>query len=174
MNHVIASTVLSASLLIGGCRGSADRDHAKPGAASTSSGGPTGDIDVCGLMPAATIAQITGKAFTSADNKDKEPMKAFGDYSCDYTGPNQLTLSIVTHHGKLGYENMIHAIKAAGQNVVDVPGIGDAAFSSSIPPERLSVLYGDITIGISGWTELPIDQAKQIIGQLHDKLTIPK
>jgi len=173
MNHVIASAVLGATLLIGGCRGSDpgnDRDHATPNAAPISAGGLSGDVDVCGLMPAATIAQITGKQFTNADGKDNVHTKSFGVYSCNYTGSNQLSLSIVGKNGKLAYDGIIRAINTAGQKVVDVPGIGDAAFSSP-PMARLKVLYGDITIGLSGWTDLPLDQAKQIIRQLHDKMT---
>lgn len=140
----------------------------KPGAAASASGGLTADVDVCGLMPAATIAQITGKTFTEAKEDDT---KSYRLYACRYAGPNPLSISIVGLHGKPGYGSTIEALKGAGQAVVDVPGIGDAAFSSNSQLARLEVLYGDVTIAVTDWADLPLDQAKQIASQLHDKMT---
>lgn len=124
---------------------------------------------MCELMPAAAIAQITGKSFTTAQGHDAGNTRASGVYSCNYTGSNQLRLSVVTKGTKQGYDAKMQAMKTTA-DVQDVPGIGDAAFSSSSLLVRLEVLYGDIAIIVSGWTDLPLDQAKQIISQLHDKM----
>jgi hypothetical protein len=145
---------------------SSSKDKSPTPAASAA---PAGDVDVCGLMPAATIAQITGKSFTTAEEDDT---KSYRIYSCNYTGAGeQLKISILGKSAKVGYDANLDALKSAGQKSTTVPGLGDAAFTSDIAMYQLVVLYGDLSISVGGTNDSTLDQRKQIVNQLHDKLT---
>lgn len=170
MNRVGLAILLAAF----GCTESSSTPSAKaaaPAAPKAAETAPAVDVNVCGLMPAATVAQITGKQFTSAAEDDT---KSYRLYACDYTAPPptplQLRISIIGKNGKIGYDASQHSLKEAGRKVTPVSGIGDAAYTSDGPWAILKVLYADTSIDLTGMSEVSVDQAKQIVAQLHEKM----
>jgi hypothetical protein len=146
-------------------------------AGSGSSGGLKGAVNVCELMPASRISQITGKTFTMTKEDDTASYKLF---SCDYTTDptvggataEQMDLNVIGMGGAVGLSADIDAAKQVNNkltNLTPVSGIGDKAYGGGIEA-HLEVLYGDVLIKISGLTEVTTDQGKQIISELHSKL----
>ena len=142
-----------------------------------SGGGLKGSVNVCSLMPAATLSQITGKTFAKAEEDDTP---SYQIYKCKYTTDptaggvtgEQLDLDILGKGGAVGLQANVDAanqVKSSLTALTPVSGIGDKAYGGGIEA-RLEVLYGDTLIKISGLTEITIDQGKQIISQLHSKL----
>jgi hypothetical protein len=139
-----------------------------------SSDGLKGAVNVCALMPPATLSQITGKQFTMTEPNNTPSYQL---YSCNYTSPvaqgaNQLSLDIIGKDGAVGLSADVDAAKQVNNKLTSltpVSGIGDKAYGGGIQG-RLEVLYGDTLIKISGLTDVTTDQAKQIITQLHSKL----
>ncbi len=147
-------------------------------AASGSSGGLKGAVNICALMPASRISEITGKTFTMTKEDDTPSYKLF---SCDYTTdptvaggatPQQLTLDIVGKNGAIALSADVDAAKQVNNkltNLTPVSGIGDKAYGGGLEA-HLEVVYGDVLIKISGLTEVTTDQGKQIVSELHSKL----
>ncbi len=154
--------------------GASTKPATKAGAGSGSSGGLAGAINVCALLPATTLSQITGKQFTMTERDDTPSYKI---YSCNYTstvpqGANQMDLNVVGKNGAAGFAADLDAAnqsKSSLTQLKQVSGIGDKALGGGIQG-RLEVLYGDVLIRISGLTEVTVDQGKQIISRLHAKL----
>lgn len=143
-----------------------------------SGGGLKGAVNICSLMPASRVSQITGKTFTMTKEDDTPSYKL---YSCDYSTdptvaggatPEQMDLDIVGMGGAVGLSADVDAAKQVNNkltNLTPVSGIGDKAYGGGLEA-RLEVLYGDVLIKISGLTEVTTDQGKQIISELHSKL----
>jgi hypothetical protein len=167
------SSKASASTQTGGSSSGSAKSATKTG--SGGSGGQVkGAVNVCELMPAATLSQLTGKQFTSAEPDNTPSYKL---YSCNYTstvaqGANQLDLDVEGENGAIALSADVDAAKSVNNNLTNltpVSGIGDKAYGGGIQG-HLEVLYGDVLIKISGVTDVSTDQGKQIIGQLHSKL----
>ncbi len=133
-----------------------------------------GSVNICALMPAATISQLTGKQFTTTETDNTSSYQL---YSCNYTstvaqGSNQLALDIIGNNGAIALSADVDAAKSVNNkltNLTPVTGIGDKAYGGGIQG-HLEVLYGDILIKLSGGTDVTTGQGKQIISQLHSKL----
>jgi hypothetical protein len=189
---LVASATAAASLA--GCGGSS-KSHtssaAQPAGAASSktatkagsggsgnSGGLPSAVNVCQLVPASRISQITGKTFTMAKEDDTPSYKL---YSCNYTTDptagggataQQLDLDIVGENGAIALSADVDAAKQVNNkvtNLAPVSGIGDKAYGGGIEA-HLEVVYGDVLIKLSGGTDTTIDQSKQIISELHSKL----
>jgi len=184
----------TAAASLAGCGGSSKSSTSsavQPAAASSSkaatkagsggaggSGGLPSSVNICQLLPASRISQITGKTFTMAKEDDTPAYKL---YSCNYTTdptvggaatPEQLDLDIIGKNGATALSSDVDAAKQVNNkitNLTPVSGIGDKAYGGGIEA-HLEVVYGDILIKLSGGTETTIDQSKQIIGELHSKL----
>ncbi|HEY4378225.1 MAG TPA: hypothetical protein VGM93_13755 [Acidimicrobiales bacterium] len=121
------------------------------GGGGSSGGGKT--IDVCSLMPVATVAQITGEHVTTgAADSDDKVLASSGIFNCNYTGadddPAQVDLTVTTKNGKIGFDADLQAassVKAAGTKMIS--GLGDKAFSSI---DGVHALFGDVEIQVSG------------------------
>jgi hypothetical protein len=127
-------------------------------------------VDVCSLMPVATIAKIVGKPLEMAQRDDTPSYKQYG---CNYTdkvtssgGGDQLELGIEGLDASQGYAADLSAMSSQARAVA---GIGDKAFTAGLLAQ-LEVLYGDVLIKITGLTAPTIGQGKQIISDLHAKL----
>ena len=172
-----SSSKASTSAAAQGGGGSSNTSAPKTGS-SGSSGGLKGAVNICSLMPASRISQITGKTFTMTKEDDTPSYKL---YSCDYTSdptagggatPEQMDLDIVGMDGAAGLSGDVDAAKQVNNkltNLTPVSGIGDKAYGGGIEA-HLEVLYGDVLIKISGVTDVTTDQGKQIISELHSKL----
>jgi hypothetical protein len=160
--------------------GSSSKAAAKAASGGTggSGGQLKGDVNICQLMPASRISQITGKTFTMSKEDDTPSYKL---YSCSYTTDptvggattaEQMDLDILGKGGAIGLQANVDAanqVKSSVTALHPVSGIGDKAYGGGIEA-HLEVLYGDVLIKISGLTAVTEDQGKQIIGELHSKL----
>ncbi len=163
----------SASAQTGGSSNGSAKSAAKTGSGGSGSGLKS-SVNVCELMPAATLSQLTGKQFTSAEPDNTPSYKL---YSCNYTstvaqGANQLDVDVEGENGAIALSADVDAAKSANNKLTDltsVSGIGDKAYGGGIQG-HLEVLYGDVLIKISGVTDVSTDQGKAIISQLHSKL----
>lgn len=142
-----------------------------PGGSSPGAAGSlTGNVDVCSLMPVATIAKIVGKPLDMAQRDDTP---SYQQYGCNYTdkvtssgGGDQLELGIEGLDASQGYAADLSAMSSQARAVA---GIGDKAFTAGLLAQ-LEVLYGDVLIKITGLTAPTIGQGKQIISDLHARL----
>jgi hypothetical protein len=85
--------------------GAAGSSSATASAGSAAPAGATTKLDVCGALPAAMAAQITGTSFTSS-----KPGEVSGVvFSCEYDGPNAalLQISVSTQDGTGAYDAMV-------------------------------------------------------------------
>jgi hypothetical protein len=143
------------------------------GGSGSAGGGLKGSVNICSLMPPATLSQITGKQF---DKTEEDNTASYQIYACDYTSStqigNQLRIDILGKDGAVGIDADVAAanqVKSSITALHPVSGIGDKAYGGGIEA-HLEVLYGDTLIKISGGTDISTDQGKQIISQLHSKL----
>jgi hypothetical protein len=132
-------------------------------------------VNICALLPPATLSQITGKQFT---HTEEDNTASYGIYACNYTndasaqGINQLRVDVLSKGGAVGLDADVAAAKQVKSSLValhPVSGIGDKAYGGGIQA-HLEVLYGDALYKISGGTDITEDQGKQIITQLHSKV----
>ena len=164
-----------AALVVGACSKEA-ASGTSPAAAPTTAPKPAGkdvptNLNICELMPPATVSKITGTTFDKAERDDTPSYHLF---ACNYTSgpptPRQMRISMIGKNGKIGFDGTAETLTKTKHALQPVSGIGDAAYTSDGPWCRLAVLYGDVKLDITGWDELTVDQAKQIISGLHDKM----
>jgi hypothetical protein len=138
-------------------------------AAPGQAGGGTSESDglghpanICQLMPAATVAKLTGEPITVAKEDDTLSYKT---YVCDYTssdGTTGLRITVLADDAAPGYDAGVQAAGSAGK---PIKGLGDKAFSSIL---GLQALYGNVSITVS---DLPSDEASAtLIRALQPKL----
>jgi hypothetical protein len=172
LGTLIAGTALVAMSMTacsssGGSSPAAAAAKGKPAAAG--GGGGTGvtdglghPVNVCSLLPAATVAQVTGEPITVATEQDTPSVKL---YSCSYTsanGASGLDVSVLAMYAAAGYEGTLNA---NGSGAKQISGLGDKAFSAIT---GLTALYGNVSINVSN---LQSDSAaEQLIKTLQPKL----
>ncbi len=157
----------------GGGTSSSSSPAAKKSGSSGSSGQLKGAVNICSLMPPATLSQLTGEQF---DKTEQDNTVSYQIYACNYTSStqvgNQLRIDILGKGGAVGIDADVAAAKQVKSSLTTlhpVSGIGDKAYGGGIQAQ-LEVLYGDTLIKISGGTTITEAQGKQIITQLHAKL----
>ena len=105
--HLAASAVLAITVLVAACSSSAGGTPAQPPptrqtSASAPGGAPaspapaasdatnaataSSNVDVCTLLPAATVAQLTGTKVTKADPQKLPQAASMSIATCNYTG----------------------------------------------------------------------------------------
>jgi hypothetical protein len=148
-------------------------------AAPAQPAGAVTKFDVCGALPAATAAQITGIAFTTTKSRSVRGIS----FTCEYDGPDSalLQVSVQTQGGKVVYGSIVAALKAVGHPPVPVSGVGDEAFSEPNPEGNagsegassiasFGARYGDTFIQVGGLTYVTAAQGTKIAEELHGKL----
>jgi hypothetical protein len=148
------------------------------GGGTVAPAGVTKNVDLCSVLPASAVSQITGTTFTKA-----KASATAGVFECEYHGPNYvlLQISVTTQAGGLGYDQTVSSLKTVGYPPNSVPGVGDKAFSEPDPNGNagsagasafasFGALYGDTYVQIGGLTYVTADQGTQIAEQLHNKL----
>ncbi len=124
-------------------------------------------VDVCAILPAATVAQVTGLAVTSGEADDTP---SYGLFACNYTGGlNQVRIDVEKQNPKIGYEADLQALQDAGQHPTMVSGIGKGAYTGGVTA-ALAVLYDDAFIKVDGYSQVTVDQAEQLIEKLHSQI----
>ena len=132
------------------------------GGAGSVSDGLGHPVNVCSLLPVATVASITGEPLTVATEDGTLAAKA---YVCDYTsadGTSELRVTVEAMGASAGYDS---ALQAAGAGAKQISGLGDKANSSIL---GLDALFGSVSITVSN---PPSDAAAEtIIRTLQPKL----
>jgi hypothetical protein len=192
MRRLTVTLAFGAVLLVAvsGCKASSTGGTAAGGAASggthtssaktTAAGGGGGDAladahlpastDICTLMPPATVAKITGHGFTKGETDNTPSYELF---NCNYTGSDfsQMDLSVIGKGGSVGYQADVDALTETGHKQTPISGLGDKAFLATIAgTPQADVVYGPMLVKMSGFSELSVDQVKQLATMLHDKL----
>jgi hypothetical protein len=180
--------ILLAGLMVAGCSSSSTKSGTTSNAAATGNSGgssasgsttpPSGGsksghggsvsdglghpVNVCQLLPVATVASVSGENLTQAKEDDTPSYKI---YACDYSnaaGTDGLDVSVLAEGAAPGYDG---ALSAAGTGAKQISGLGDKAFSSIL---GLQALFGNVSITVSN---LPSDQASAtLIRDLQPKL----
>jgi hypothetical protein len=121
-------------------------------------------VNICTLLPVATVASITGEPLTVATEQDTLSYKT---YACNYTsadGTSGVLVTVLAMDAAAGYDATLSAtnqVVAAKQ----ISGLGDKAFSG---PLGLEALFGNVSISV---TNLQSDDAAEtLIRTLQPKL----
>ena len=118
-------------------------------------------VNVCALLPVATVASVSGESLTVATEDDTLSYKI---YVCDYTnsaGTSGLRVSVLALDAAAGYDGDVQADSGAKQ----ISGLGDKAFSGTLGQEAL---FGNVVIKVSN---LQSDAAAEtLIRTLQPKL----
>jgi len=119
-------------------------------------------VNVCSLLPADTVATITGEPITKADEDDTISYKI---YACDYSsadGTSGLRVSVLALDAAVGYDANL---QANGTGAKQISGLGDKAFSAITGVEAL---FGNVSITVSNLQS--DDAAESLIRTLQPKL----
>ncbi|MFI5259940.1 MAG: hypothetical protein ACHQ01_10090 [Candidatus Limnocylindrales bacterium] len=121
-------------------------------------------VNICTLLPVATVASIAGEPLTVATEQDTPSYKT---YTCNYTsadGTSGLTVSVLAMDAAAGYDAELQATQAV-VSPNPISGLGDKAFSG---PLGLEALFGNVSISV---TDLQSDAAAEtLIRTLQPKL----
>ena len=125
--------------------GATAQGQAQGGGAGSVNDGLGHTVNVCTLLPVATVASITGEPLTVATEQDTLPTKT---YQCDYTssdGTFEVLITVFAMAAAIGYD-----LDLAGTNQVttakQISGLGDKAFSG---PLGLEALFGNVCITVA-------------------------
>lgn len=184
MRKVLAALALGAAIIASSSACTSSSTASSSGGGSTGGGKvvtAAGDdahlatsTNICTLLPAATVAQITGTKFDTA-KPDNTP--SYELFSCEYTSSAVLGAELVVNvegkDGSAGYGAETDAYTATGHTPTPIAGLGDKAFTTSIAGGaigQVDALFGPELIKVGGLTSVTTDQAKQLIDDIHAKL----
>jgi hypothetical protein len=121
-------------------------------------------VNICTLLPVATVASVTGEPITVATEQDTLSYKT---YACNYTsadGTSGVLLTVLAMDAAVGYDATLSAtnqVVAAKQ----ISGLGDKAFSG---PLGLEALFGNVSISVTNAASDAV--AETLIRTLQPKL----
>jgi Protein of unknown function (DUF3558) len=136
---------------------------------ASSGGGSVADglghpVNVCSLLPAATVASITGEPITKAQEQDLPGIKG---YNCNYTsadGTSGLVVNVLAEDAAAGFAANEQAEDSVMKGRV-ITGLGDKAYSNI---SGLQALFGNVLIIVAN---LQSDSAAEtLIRTLQPKL----
>jgi hypothetical protein len=170
VSHLRNVSVLAAGIgvvaVLAACGPSSNSGAAAPADNVAAGGGSSDDaighpVTVCGLLPAATVAQVTGEPITVAQEQDTPSYKL---YSCNYTsadGTSGLSISVLGLDASPGYDGALQADSSAKP----ISGLGDKAFSGIT---GLHALFGNVGITVANLTS--DTAAEQLIRMIQPKI----
>lgn len=136
---------------------------AGPAVAGTVEDGIGHPVNVCDVLPVATVASITGETLTVATEDDT---LAYKIYACTYTnaaGTAEVRVSVLALDAAAGFDGGLQVALTTGGK--QIAGLGDKADSSALGVEAL---FGNVSISVSN---APSDDvAATIIKTLQPKL----
>jgi hypothetical protein len=135
--------------------------QAGAGSAGSVNDGIGHPVNVCDLLPMATVASITGEPLTVAKEDDTADYKL---YSCSYTsanGTSGVDVSVLALDAAAGFDSGMQADSSAKL----ISGLGDKAFSGVLGVEAL---FGNVQITVSNLQS--VDAAVTLIKTLQPKL----
>ena len=169
--------VMVAAACSSGAAGSPAGAQASPGAVvagATAQGQPQGGgagsvndalghtVNVCALLPVATVASVTSEPLTVATEQDTLPTKT---YVCNYAssdGTFGVLITVAAMDAAIGYDS---SLQAAGSGAKQISGLGDKANSSIL---GVAALFGNVSITVSDM--VPDVPAEALIRTLQPKL----
>lgn len=137
--------------------------QAQGGGAGSVNDGLGHPVNICTLLPVATVASVTGEPLTVATEGDTLSYKI---YSCDYTsadGTVGLTVDVLALDASAGYDADIQAHDTGWAKPIS--GLGDKAFSHANGAEAL---FGNVSISVSDLKSA--SAAETLIRTLQPKL----
>jgi hypothetical protein len=142
-------------ILVSACGSTSTSTLGSGGGSQPASGGSgTGVLDgighpvnICSLLPVATVASVSGEPITVAQEQDTASFKI---WVCNYTsadGTSGVTVSVLAMDAAAGFQGDIDANKSVGAaGYTPISGLGDKAFSSI---SGVEALFGNVSISIS-------------------------
>lgn len=180
--RVAAGLVVLSGLLLAGCDDSDPADRAstatsvsptpastEPAPASTAQAGGGPD---CSLAPAEFVSEHIGVEVGEPGVSGTGPFSI-----CSYTTPDGTTVGLRFQYpaAAADFDKEREGFVRGGAEVADVPGLGDAAFSStytapqaSITTNTLAVSQGDVAVIIS--SPRPLDDIRNLMEAILAKL----
>jgi len=127
-SRVTVGTIAAALtvLALSGCSGST-------GGSSTAKADASGPLDVCALLPVATVANITGQVLTGSTSNG-----IGGRHACEYGASTAVSVVVVRPGGAADYA------QTAASADTPVSGLGDKAFFN--PSVGVVALFGDTEV----------------------------
>ena len=168
-------------ILIAGCGSTSttalgSNGGSQPASGGSSSGSSSGTgvldgighpVNICSLLPVATVASVSGEPLTITQEKDTPSYKI---YTCDYTsadGTSGLDVNVLAMDAAVGYQADVAANKTVGSagQYTPISGLGDKAFSSITGVEAL---FGNVSITVSNLNST--SAAETLVRDLQPKL----
>jgi hypothetical protein len=152
---------------LAGCSAAAPSSSTKAASSSSStqsSAAASKKLDICGLLPVATVAQITGQGLTTAT--PNHSLDASGIYTCSYDTADGLAfirVDVNTQTAKIAYD----ANYSAAGSTDDLSGLGDKAFGSMY---HVEALFGDTDIEVLNQTPAGTDALEALVQKVHSVL----
>jgi hypothetical protein len=163
----LALATLAVAATVGALAGcSAAAPNASPKAASGGSSTPasaaaSGKLDICSLLPVATVAQISGQDLTVA--KPDHSLDSNGIDACSYEtadGLEFIRVDVNNQTAKIAYDANY---STAGSNE-DLSGLGDKAFGTMY---HVEALFGDSDIAVLNQASASLDALEAIVQKVH-------
>lgn len=147
---------------------------ASAAASATAGSSASGSVDVCQILPASDVSQITGVNYTKTKS-DSTMGQIFG---CEYSNAQYalLQISVAVVNGAIAYDADVQAMSSL-EKPIPVSGVGDKAFTVADPKGNAGsagvaafasygALFGDQYDKIGGSYVTP-DQGKQIVEEIQ-------
>ena len=131
------------SLSAGATANPASQGQAQQAGAGSVNDGLGHTVNICTLLPVASVASVTGEPLTVATEQDTLSYKI---YSCNYTsadGTSGLTVDVLALDAAAGYDA---ELQADGAGAKQISGLGDKAFAYANGAEAL---FGNVSISVS-------------------------
>jgi hypothetical protein len=160
------SLAAGASTIAAGATGTpAGQPQGQQGGAGSVDDGLGHPVNVCTLLPVATVASVTGEPLTVATEDDT--LVSSKIYSCNYTNGAGTSGLIVTVEARVAASVYDSELSATNQVVTakQISGLGDKAFSGPLGQEAL---FGNVLIKVSNLQS--DDAAETLIRTLQPKL----
>ena len=156
---VVAALAGCSSAASGSSGGSAAKSTTQASSASAPSSSKK--LDICTLLPVATVAQISGQELTVA--KPDHSLDANGIDACSYEtadGLEFIRVDVNNQTAKIAYD----ANHSTAGSTEDLSGLGDKAFGTMY---HVEALFGDSDIAVLNQASASLDALEAIVQKVH-------
>jgi hypothetical protein len=160
-----AASAQGPSLPAGATAAPASQPQGQQGGAGSVNDGLGHPVNVCALLPVATVASVSGQPLSVA--KEDDTLLSSKIYSCNYTnaaGTSGLSVTVEAMVAASVYDSDLSATSQV-VTAKQISGLGDKAFSGPLGQEAL---FGNVLIKVSGLQS--DDAAETLIRTLQPKL----
>lgn len=137
---------------------------ASAGSSSAAGGSTSTKLDICTLLPLATVVQLSGADLSTA--KPDNSLDANGIYACDYENADDtafIRVDVNNQSAKIAYD----ANYSAHGSTDDLSGLGDKAFGTMY---NVEALFGSTDIHVTNQTLAGTDALTAIVLKVHSSL----